>query len=558
MKVATLFAFFFTTNLFLVNSASAIVDTKNANYGDSFEDLNVPGTGYALKVVRSYNSRSLFSGIFGFGWCSDPETRLEITPENNIKTTECGGGLEITYSPKDVNPHDTKATIGIIMSEVRNRNKNLQPKYFTDLEKELQENTFLREEFVRQLKLKGKANTGVVYRANGRQTENIVLKDREYIRTLSDGSYQKYDLDGRMTYMYDRNGNFQKMEWKNGQLVSIVDNSGRQLTFKYDPLSKKVVQISGPRGLVVTYSYAGEDLKKVVNAWKRVFTYEYDDTHNMTKVTFPDKTSKILTYNKDKDWVTSLTDRKGCIEQYDYQTDPQDPKNHYTSSVVKTCGKTVTNKSSYEFFYRQRKDGVARYLSRVRSDVNGEVTDISYHEVFGKPVSILRGPNLVEYTYYDNGLTHTKREKFRTMTFLYNDPCQKVSSVESQFFVEKKKEPVKTLKTEFEYDGKKCNLVTAKSTDGMKVHLQYDSRGRIAVIEDQSKKVVKIKYEERFGKPAVVSRPGMGSVSLSYKNDGSIDKVSNKEGDSKVASQVLSIFNSMLELIAPASAETSI
>ena len=38
----------------------------------------------------------LYFGITGYGWCSDYETTIIITNENNIKLTECGGGAEIT------------------------------------------------------------------------------------------------------------------------------------------------------------------------------------------------------------------------------------------------------------------------------------------------------------------------------------------------------------------------------------------------------------------------------------------------------------------------------
>lgn len=51
--------------------AFAIVDMKSANYSESWTDLIVPGVGYDLRINRAYNSRSLFNGLFGFGWCSD-------------------------------------------------------------------------------------------------------------------------------------------------------------------------------------------------------------------------------------------------------------------------------------------------------------------------------------------------------------------------------------------------------------------------------------------------------------------------------------------------------
>ena len=81
--------------------------------------------------------------------------------------------------------------------------------------------------------------------------------------------------------------------------------------------------------------------------------------------------------------------------------------------------------------------------------------------------------------------------------------------------------------------------------------MTYDFKGRIATITDQAKKTVKIEYEERFGKPSIVTRPGLGAIKVSYKQNGEISKVESAEGPS-VASQVASTFNNLLDVITPA------
>jgi YD repeat-containing protein len=367
-----------------------------------------------------------------------------------------------------------------------------------------------------------------------------------------------------MIQMYDKNQNYLKLTWNKDVLEQVADNLGRKLTFKYNPLNKKISQIVGPNGLMARYTVKGEDLVEVVDSKNQKNKYSYDDVHNLTRIEFPDKTYKALTYNKDKDWVLSFRNRKGCMETYDYKVSQDDPKNHFWSNVVKKCSGKVTNQSKYEFLHRPRPDGAGMYLYRVRTDVNGDVTDIVYHEVFGKPVSILRGGTRTDYTYYDNGFVHTKKEPGRMMSFEYKNSCQKVSQVTLQFFAEGEKERkpsqakdkvAKTVKTKFIYEPKKCNLVMADNSDGQTVKLQYDPQGRISQIEDQSKKLVKIRYEAKFGKPWIVTRPGLGAIRVSYKHDGEIAKVESKEGPN-VAVQVAGIFNNLLDIIAPATSET--
>src|SRR5580704_195489 len=83
----------------LPRKSYALVDMRNANYSDNWTDLEVKSAGYDLKVQRTYNSRTLYNGMFGFAWCTDFETSLKITPENTLKVTDCGAGFEWEYAP---------------------------------------------------------------------------------------------------------------------------------------------------------------------------------------------------------------------------------------------------------------------------------------------------------------------------------------------------------------------------------------------------------------------------------------------------------------------------
>lgn len=540
-------------------SAAAVVDMKTANFADTWVDLSAPGSGYDLKVQRTYNSRTIYSGIFGFGWCSDFETRLEVTPEGNLKVIECGAGAEITYAPKNFDNKKVGQTVEAVLAEVKKRNPGMSSKALADLTRDLKEDDFFREEFAKRIGLKGSALKDATYYANGRENETVAKSKDNYKRTLADGTYQLFDPVGRLLALYDRNGNSLKMVYEKELLSGVVDNNGRRLTILYHPNTKRVRKITGPNGLTAQYSFKGEDLKDVTNAFKTKYAYEYDDVHNLTKITQPDRTTRQIKYNADKDWVTSYTNEKGCVENYEYKVNEDDPKNHYWSNVVKTCGKEVTNKSTYEFFHKMRSDGVGAYLFRVKSDVNGLNTDITYHETFGKPLIVIRGNFKTEYSYFDSGLVKTKKEQGRMTAFEYKNSCNKVSKVEVTYsdLNSKPEKITKQVSTTFNYDSKKCNLATAQNSDGQTVKLKYDERGRIDTIEDQSKKLVKIKYEERFGKPEIVTRPGLGTIKVSYKGDGEIKSVDSKEGP-RVAVQVASIFNNLLEIIAPAAGDASL
>lgn len=530
--------------------AFAVVDMKNANFSNSWVDIEVPGTGYDLKVTRTYNSKSLFDGIFGFGWCSDFETTLDFTAEGNIKITECGAGQEIYYTPRDFGKKDIDRTIAQIIAKMKAAKKG-DAKTWASLSEEMITDHDLRSKFAFSYKVSVPVKDGSKFFANGREIENIVFSKGVYTRNLPDGSYMRFTQGGQLSHLYDKNGNFIKLDYKDGVVREMVDNNGRKLSFKYYN-NKKVSAITGPNGLTAEYKFKGlNDLNYVKNAWKSVYTYDYDDLHNLVKATYPDNTSIALTYDRKNDWVMSFTDRERCQEKYGYEFDSKNPKLHYWSTVKKTCGKEVVNDSKHEFWYQERKDGQI-FLQRVASTVNGNVTDITYHDVFGKPVAIRRNNDRYTFDYYPNGLVRTKNGEFTRLTFEYDTKSGKVSKVTTVAMNDKGKS-VGTRNTAFRYD-LKGNMVYAENTDGQKVTMTYDTKGRIASITDQAKKLVKIDYEERFGKPSVVTRPGLGVVKVSYKSNGEMDNVSSAEGPS-VTMQIVSTFNNLLDVISPATAE---
>lgn len=541
----------FLASIFISLNALAIVDMKNANFSNSWVDIEVPGTGYDLKVTRTYNSKTLYDGMFGFGWCSDFETSLTFTAEGNLKLTECGAGQEVFYTPREFGKKEIDRTVSLIAEKVTAAKKRGDEKTWKRFLEDLVVDHDLRAKFALAYKIAVPVKEGSQFFANGREVENITFAKGVYTRNLADGSYMRFDTTGKMTHMYDKNGNFLKLDYEGASLREVVDNAGRKLVFKYFT-NKKIKSITGPNNLNAEYKFSNlDDLSNVKNAWGNNYSYEYDDVHNMTKAIYPDKTSIALTYDKKNDWVTSFTDREKCLESYKYEFDDKAPKMHYWSSVKKVCGKDTVNESRHEFWYAERKDG-QNYLARVASTVNGNITDISYHETFGKPIAIRRNNDRFTYEYHPNGQVKAKVSDFARLAYEYDAKSGKISQVTTTAMNEKGK-VLNTRKTDFKYDPK-GNLTYAQNSDGQKITMTYDIRGRIATITDQAKKVVKIEYEERFGKPAIVSRPGLGTIKVSYKSNGEIDKVNSAEGPS-VAMQVASTFNNLLDVISPATAE---
>jgi len=82
------------------------------------------------------------------------------------------------------------------------------------------------------------------------------------------------------------------------------------------------------------------------------------------------------------------------------------------------------------------------------------------------------------------------------------------------------------------------------------VQLNYDTNGRIASMVDQSKRKILFKYNEN-SKPVEITDPALGTITVAYKNSGEIQKV-DSTGGRKVATQVVSAFQNLLDIIRPA------
>lgn len=82
-----------TTSLLLASlistSASAAVNMKDASFTKSFSDFQ--------ELQRTYSSRSLHDGVFGFGWCSAFEKKLEFSANGEVILKDCMQTTETLY-----------------------------------------------------------------------------------------------------------------------------------------------------------------------------------------------------------------------------------------------------------------------------------------------------------------------------------------------------------------------------------------------------------------------------------------------------------------------------
>jgi len=187
-------------------------------------DGKVLGLG-GLTFARSYNSanRAISSTLFGGGWFSSYEKRLEVQSSSLLKLRR-GNGVAA---------------------------------YFSDPEGDLR--------FDASLPL-------------SRESWIVKQPDGTYVRFFRKGGTEAYDAAGRLKTMLDASGNVTTLAYDaSSRLQTITAPSGRALTLAY--VNNRPSTLSGPAGLIATYSYDGSGrlqgvLYNDVAASGYTFTYD--------------------------------------------------------------------------------------------------------------------------------------------------------------------------------------------------------------------------------------------------------------------------------------------
>lgn len=545
---------FFLIALCFPLSVFGIVDTRSAGYSKTFVDFKLDGSGFPLNVKRTYNSRSLYNGLFGFGWCSNLETRLSEMPDGSIKIVECGGGMEILYHLKDKVP-DVNLYVTRILKKLKKRKVRMSDKALKKLEKDLFQSQTLRADFLKALDIKGKAKKGSKHYAKGRAKEYVLVKAKGFIRELPNGVKEHFDKQGRLIKSSGKHGKIE-ISW-GAEQIQVMDERGRRLIFSLSEKAGKIKNVKFGGKVVATYKHKGENLVRATNSYGETFGHRYDKLHNLTKNIYPDKSTEELTYNVKKDWVMSFKDRRECLETYDYGVNKKN-SNHYFSLVQKQCGRKVVNKSKYEFWHKTSPGG-GKYLYRARARVNGRLkTDVIYHPVFGTPVSFLKNGIRTKRSYYKNGFLKEKDNIYQNVKYSnYNQKCRKPELVVLGYKDPSAKAKQKFVREEnirFNFDNK-CQLVQAKKSNDEWIRVRHDSKGRIVFMEDQSRKKVTLVWHKSLNKPEVITREGVGSLRIVYDDKGSVVDLKGLKAGPTVITQVTSVFNNFLRTLSPVAEE---
>jgi RHS repeat-associated protein len=131
----------------------------------------------------------------------------------------------------------------------------------------------------------------------------------------------RFDADGRLTALADRNGETTTLAYDDaGALSAVTSASGRELAVEVDD-EGRVVAVTGPLGRTTRYEYdVAGDLVAVTDPAGGVVRYAYDDEHRLTALTDPTGGTTTNTYD-DAGRVVAQTDATGATTTWEYAGD---------------------------------------------------------------------------------------------------------------------------------------------------------------------------------------------------------------------------------------------
>lgn len=496
--------------------AWGLVDVKSANYSTKWTDFSF-GQGGLFKVQRTYNSRSIHDGMFGYGWCSSFETKLEVQNKGQIMITECGGGRETMYTAKGFDSRNAaKLQIDQLISGIRKRRPDLSEEYIAKLRAEMAENDFMVQEF--QRRMFGSSWTQLSTYTTPGSEETIEFDGRSYIRKFDSGSLSSevFDIGGRLTSQRYVDGGSIGLSYDRGRLSKVTASDGSYIEFFYDPGSTKVRRASSSNGETIEYMVKEGNLLQTKGP-RGTYKFDYDGAHNMVRETLPDGNFIELTYNVEKDWVTSVRTVEGCIERFDYQVYPDDPKNHFYSTSEKKCDDKITDKSRYEFFHTQTRSG-RTYLQKVIIDSNGSHQELVYNEG-GLVISRTVDGSIKKYGYDLLGRMVLIGSNERTATREYLSSCNRPTSERVDVWDRDRKLKSRSI-VSVRYEAAGCKPTIVYSSDGRFARFSYgNGEGHVTVV-DEKHRVISLLYKTDLRSPHALAVEGVGFGTVTYDKSG--------------------------------------
>lgn len=420
------------------------VNVTNGNMYLQQTDYNLPNVGEAININRSYNSISQTTGLFGHGWSTQYDEHLNFY-NNQMLRVVLADGKAVYFGRTDVTAPFAPLSSGFHGQIVKNA-------------------------------------------------------DSTYTLMFKDGRVHQFDVNGRLLWLKDLNGNQTTLTYNlNGYLTGITDAFGRTLTLTPNA-NGYVGRISDGLGIVADYVYnPNGTLQSVIYPDNSKYQFNYITISNkILLTTVKDAYNNILEkHDYDSNGRATTSEVHGGVEKYTL-----DYSNSTYTQVTDALGRVT------KYYYDKSRGRAA--VTKVEGNCNcgsgSQITTYEYDSKLNLTKKIDALNRETTYTYDANGNQLTETNVLGTETFTYNSLGQVLTRTDRMSGVATNtydpqgnllttKDPLNKTTT-FTYTplGQLKTITDARTNI---TTLTYDNFGRLTEIKDADNKVMTYGYDAR-------------------------------------------------------------
>lgn len=525
----------------------------------SEEDVNFPGRGLPIEVVRTYHARNRWDGPLGYGWTHSYNIHLIEYPDGKVCIFEASGDVS-WYSQNPDGSYQSRpfdySTLTKTENGFQRRHKyglvesfNAKGKLISITDPNGNQMTFGYDanDLLTSINSTSGQVTNLTY-----NTENRIVSITDPVERVT--TYE-YGVLGNLvsatnpagyktTYTYDSNHN----------LISVTDPNGHHSYFDYDEQNR----------LIVEYKDDGQDK----------LTYEYSVTEPKITVIDALDNQTIQTYNN-YNKVINMTDALGDVTLFYYDEKCNliseiDATGHKTEFTYDNKGNLLSIKNALNytttFTYEGTYNKVISLTDALRRtttfdyDGRGNLLKITYpdsfyesfdYDDFGNILGLTnrRGMTL-HRTYNGNGQLTSETYLNNTVYFSYDDAGNLISFTDLSGTTKYTYDILnRVTKVEYpasqiiEYDHDPVsNLINMTYPDGSVLNYTYDSADRLISINGSSGEIVKYSYDKVGRRIKKVLGNG-AYTTYTYDAVGNLIEIANRKSSGEIISKFTYIYD---------------
>ncbi len=539
--------------LFVSTTATAGVNIKNGNFYISYTDHDlVKYNGF--EIMRTYNSKSVEKGLFGFGWGSEIETRLYIMGDGHVIIKEHGAGAPNQFSPVEENEARITECINQLVKAALEyediENNPVSINAFRRLMRSSLEDRFKKwmlyeEEGLLQPPVLSFNEKWISYDLG---YQELVKTKTGFQRTNDDGSYDLFNNKGLFTGRFTATGRvvYTISYAANNTIASLKDKGGNVFNFTLDEQGR-AISIKSRQGTSY-YWYDGLVLVKTTDIANNTYKHSYDSSYNMIGIHYTDGTSMIIEYETVTLFCKKVTQPNGDVTEYEYKTfydaDGNVNNNHYATLVLsKPKGSTKTDSTYYEYEIKDKPDG-SSYIYHFYYNKNGEEFEELNNEECEMPIYVRKGTLIDSFTYNNNCILVSKENDTLRIIADIDTAWNKASRL---LFTNKKTKTVREKNIQYNSSGNPVLMTEGGHTTS----ISYTAAQKVAAIKSEKGELL-YKYN-KFEQLISVTLAGTGELRFIYDEEGALLKKESKQGK-EAAATIEAVYNELQKRIS----ETSI